>query len=60
MPFEAPETIGFIDMLIAPYGLHLIPPHRQQVRVFYARNPANIVNAMLKVAKWKKANNCIS
>jgi len=21
MPFETPETIGFIDMLLAPYGL---------------------------------------
>ena len=34
MPFETPETIGFIDMLLAPYGLLSKSPHLQQVRGF--------------------------
>jgi hypothetical protein len=38
MPFEAPETIGFIDMLIAPYGLLSKSSHLQQVRGFLVYN----------------------
>ena len=35
MVFESPETIGFIDMLLAPYGLLSKSSHRQQVRGFF-------------------------
>jgi len=34
MVFETPETIEFIDMLLAPYGLLSKSSHLQQVRFF--------------------------
>ena len=38
MPVETPETIGFIDMLLAPYGLLSKSLHLQPMRGFLVFN----------------------
>jgi len=47
MVFESPETIGFIDMLLAPYGLLSKSSHLQQVRGFFVL--VNVGFASLKI-----------